>query len=94
MHSDARTAADVDDPLSRPELRADDNASWKAIARRRLAQLDGELARLRHSRQLLAGALLCRYDHPLDECRIMNSEISRRLTPADPAQPRPTAGGR
>lgn len=60
-------------------LAADDNAAWKQIARRRLTQLDDEMARLRHSRQLLAGALLCRYDHPLDECRIMNSEINRRL---------------
>ncbi|MEZ5411498.1 MAG: MerR family transcriptional regulator [Acidimicrobiales bacterium] len=61
-------------------LDADDNASWKEIARQRLTQLDEELARLRHARQLLTGALLCRYDHPLDECRIMNSEINRRLT--------------
>lgn len=60
-------------------LDADDNASWKQIARQRLTQLDDELARLRHARELLAGALLCRYDHPLDECRIMNSEINRRL---------------
>jgi len=67
-------------------LAADDNASWKDIARRRLAQLDDELARLRHARQLLTGALLCRYDHPLDECRIMNSEIDRRLTADDHGQ--------
>lgn len=64
-------------------LDADDNAAWRDIARHRLAQLDEELARLRRSRQLLAGALLCRYDHPLDECRIMNSEINRRLTAAE-----------
>lgn len=63
-------------------LDADDNASWKQIARQRLTQLDDELARLRHARELLAGALLCRFDHPLDECRIMNSEINRRLASA------------
>lgn len=60
-------------------LNADDNASWKQIARFRLAQLDEEISRLRHSRDLLDGALLCRYDHPLDECRIMNDDIDRRL---------------
>ena len=60
-------------------LDAEDNASWKAIGRRRLAQLDEELERLRHARDLLAGALLCRYDHPLEECRVMNDEVDRRL---------------
>jgi DNA-binding transcriptional MerR regulator len=60
-------------------LEADDNASWKEIARQRLAQLDADIARLQHSRELLAAALLCRFDHPLDECRIMNGEIDRRL---------------
>lgn len=64
-------------------LHAGDNAAWKEIARQRLAQLDAELARLRRSRELLTGALLCRYDHPLDQCRIMNSEINRRLADAD-----------
>jgi DNA-binding transcriptional MerR regulator len=61
-------------------LDADDNASWKEIAEQRLARLDEDIARLRHSRELLAGALLCRYDHPLDECLIMNGEIDRRLS--------------
>ena len=60
-------------------LDADDNDSWKQIARERLAHLDEEIARLRHSRDLLAASLLCRFDHPLDECRIMNDEIDRRL---------------
>jgi DNA-binding transcriptional MerR regulator len=66
-------------------LDADDNAAWKEIARQRLAQLDDELAQLHHSRELLAAALLCRFDHPLDECRIMNGEIDRRLTQANQA---------
>jgi DNA-binding transcriptional MerR regulator len=60
-------------------LDADDNAGWKHIARQRLVQLDNDIARLRHSRELLAAALLCRFDHPLDECLIMNAEIDRRL---------------
>ncbi len=60
-------------------LQSSDNAAWKAIARDRLERLDAELARLAHARELLAAALLCRYDHPLDECRIMNGEIDRRL---------------
>jgi MerR family transcriptional regulator, copper efflux regulator len=61
-------------------LDADDNGVWKDIARQRLVLLDDEIVRLDHSRQLLAAALLCRFDHPLDECHIMNSEIDRRLT--------------
>jgi DNA-binding transcriptional MerR regulator len=60
-------------------LDADDNDSWKQIAHERLAHLDEEIARLHHSRDLLAAALLCRFDHPLDECRIMNDEIDHRL---------------
>lgn len=70
-------------------LAADDNASWKAIARERLERLDDEIARLQHARRLLDGALLCRFDHPLDECRVMNDEIDRRLDPMseDPGQP-------
>ncbi|MBI5090381.1 MAG: MerR family transcriptional regulator [Actinobacteria bacterium] len=58
---------------------ADDNESRKEIARQRLAQIDDEIAQLRHARELLSAALLCRFDHPLDECRIMNAEIDRRL---------------
>ena len=61
-------------------LRASANEEWKQIARRRLDALDDEIARLRHSRALLDGALLCRYDHPLDECVVMGAEIDRRLT--------------
>lgn len=64
-------------------LAAEDRDAWKEIASRRLAQLDEELARLHHSRDLLAAALLCRFDHPLDECQIMNAEIDRRLESAD-----------
>ncbi len=66
-------------------LDADDNDSWKQIARERLVHLDEEIAGLQHSRDLLAAALLCRFDHPLDECRIMNDEIDRRLTRTDGA---------
>jgi len=64
-------------------LEADDNASWKGIARQRLVQLDDEIAKLQHSRELLAAALLCRFDHPLDECKVMNAEIDQRLSEAD-----------
>jgi len=63
-------------------LEADDNAAWKTIARERLVQLDDEIAQLQRSRELLAAALLCRFDHPLDECKIMNTEIDRRLADA------------
>ena len=44
---------------------------WKAIGRRRLTVLDAEIERLQRARGILEGALLCRYDHPATECRIM-----------------------
>lgn len=53
---------------------------WKAIGRERLAALDEEIATLQHVRELLAGALLCRYDHPVSDCKIMGAEIDRRLS--------------
>jgi DNA-binding transcriptional MerR regulator len=52
---------------------------WKAIARERLTVLDAEIARLQQARTYLQGALLCRYDHPASDCRIMGLEIDRRL---------------
>ncbi len=72
-------------------LGADDNAAWKAIAHERLERLDEEIARLQHARRVLDGALLCRFDHPLDECRIMNDEIDRRLDPTDDGPVKPWA---
>ena len=66
---------DIDGVLGAPDVR-----SWKAIASRRLAVLDDEIARLEHARSYLQGALLCRFDHPLTDCRIMGAEIDRRLT--------------
>lgn len=60
-------------------LEARDVASWKTIARSRLAVLDEEIERLQQARAYLSGALLCRYDHPATECRIMGAEIDRRL---------------
>ena len=53
----------------------------EAIARRRLAALDAEIERLQRARAYLEGALLCRYDHPATDCRVMGAEIDRRLTP-------------
>ena len=52
---------------------------WKAIARERLTSLTEEIERLQQAREYLEGALLCRYDHPLTECKIMGREIDRRL---------------
>jgi len=52
---------------------------WKAIASRRLGALDEEIDRLQRARSYLAGALLCRYDHPATDCKIMGAEIDRRL---------------
>jgi MerR family redox-sensitive transcriptional activator SoxR len=57
-------------------------SDWKAIARQRLAALDAEIARLQLAREYLAGALLCRYDHPATDCQIMGREIDRRLAPS------------
>jgi DNA-binding transcriptional MerR regulator len=62
-------------------LHADGKAEWKAIAARRLAALNEEIDRLQRAKQYLEGALLCRYDHPLTDCKIMGAEIDRRLTP-------------
>jgi MerR family redox-sensitive transcriptional activator SoxR len=52
---------------------------WKAIARRRLDDLDAEIDRLERARGYLKGALLCRFDHPATECKIMGAEIDHRL---------------
>jgi DNA-binding transcriptional MerR regulator len=62
-------------------LDAEHLADWKAIANRRLVLLDAEIDRLQQARTYLSGALLCRYDHPATECRIMGQEIDRRLLP-------------
>jgi DNA-binding transcriptional MerR regulator len=52
---------------------------WKAIAGRRLEALDAEIERLTQARTYLEGALLCRYDHPATDCKVMGAEIDRRL---------------
>jgi DNA-binding transcriptional MerR regulator len=60
-------------------LEAPDVVGWKAIARTRLEVLDEEIERLQQAREYLRGALLCRYDHPATDCKIMGAEIDRRL---------------
>jgi MerR family redox-sensitive transcriptional activator SoxR len=60
-------------------LEASDVESWKAIAAARLEVLDEEIERLQQAREYLRGALLCRFDHPATDCRIMGMEIDRRL---------------
>ncbi len=64
-------------------LNATDVAAWKTIATRRLALLDEQITRLQRAREYLAGALLCRYDHPVTDCNIMGTEIDRRLAESD-----------
>lgn len=54
-------------------------ADWKAIAGERLTALDQQIAELQQAREILAAALLCRYDHPATDCQIMGAEIDRRL---------------
>ena len=61
-------------------LAAGDVHEWKEIAASRLEALDEQIARLEHARAYLQGAMLCRFDHPLTECRIMGDEIDRRLS--------------
>lgn len=65
-------------------LHAGDVQEWKTIARRRLAALDAEIERLQRAHAYLEGALLCRYDHPATDCRIMGAEIDRRLASTAP----------
>ena len=60
---------------------------WKAIAARRLDVLDAEIDRLQQARSYLAGALLCRFDHPATDCRVMGAEIDRRLHLTAPPEP-------
>jgi DNA-binding transcriptional MerR regulator len=60
-------------------LEAADASEWKAIGRRRLKALDEQIATLQMARAYLSGALLCRYDHPATDCKIMGAEIDRRL---------------
>lgn len=60
-------------------------ADWKAIGRRRLTVLDAEIERLHRARAYLEAALLCHYDHPATECRIMGEEIDRRLALTAPS---------
>jgi DNA-binding transcriptional MerR regulator len=52
---------------------------WKSIAGQRLQALDEQIAQLQQARAVLAGALLCRFDHPATDCKIMGAEIDRRL---------------
>jgi MerR family redox-sensitive transcriptional activator SoxR len=61
-------------------LEAADASEWKAIGRQRLKALDGQIAKLQEARAYLSGALICRYDHPATDCKIMGAEIDRRLT--------------
>ncbi len=61
-------------------LDASNVSEWKAIAMRRLEALDEEIATLLQARAYLSGALLCRFDHPATDCKIMGAEIDRRLS--------------
>jgi MerR family transcriptional regulator, copper efflux regulator len=82
MLQDAGLALDDIDGI----LSAADVSEWKPIAARRLEMLDDQIARLNQARAYLAGALLCRYDHPATDCKIMGTEIDRRLAHADPTR--------
>ena len=60
-------------------LDASDVSEWKAVATRRLEALDDQITALSQAREYLSGTLLCRYDHPATDCKIMGAEIDRRL---------------
>lgn len=83
MLQDAGLSLDDIDGL----LKAETAAQWKSIARERLTALSDEIDRLQRARKYLEGALMCRYDHPLTECRIMGAEIDRRLVASQAGQP-------
>jgi MerR family transcriptional regulator, copper efflux regulator len=79
MLQDAGLALDDIDGI----LNAAAVGEWKAIATRRLEVLDEQITRLDQARAYLAGALLCRYDHPATDCKVMGNEIDRRLADSD-----------
>jgi len=60
-------------------LQAGTVTEWKTIARERVQVLDDEIERLTNARAYLQGALVCRYDHPATDCKVMGAEIDRRL---------------
>jgi MerR family redox-sensitive transcriptional activator SoxR len=64
-------------------LGAGSKAEWKAIGAARLEVLDAEIERLEHARDYLRGALMCRFDHPATDCKVMAYEIDRRLARTD-----------
>jgi DNA-binding transcriptional MerR regulator len=61
-------------------LHAESKTEWKTIARRRLSELEQEIARLQNAHDYLRNALNCRYDHPATDCSVMGAEIDRRLS--------------
>jgi MerR family transcriptional regulator, copper efflux regulator len=65
-------------------LDAETVQEWKAIGARRLEVLDEEIERLERARGYLQGALLCRFDHPATDCKVMGTEIDRRLADTAP----------
>ncbi len=65
-------------------LEANTVAEWKHVAIERQAVLEEEIERLQRAHAYLSGALLCRFDHPLTDCKIMGDEIDRRLGQAVP----------
>ena len=60
-------------------LGAADVHEWKAIAHGRLRALEAEIEKLQRAHSYLSGALLCRFDHPATDCKVMGAEIDRRL---------------
>jgi DNA-binding transcriptional MerR regulator len=68
-------------------LQSATTAEWKPIVGQRLAGLDEQIAQLQHARDVLAGVLLCPFDHPATDCKSMGAEIDRRLRMFRASQP-------
>lgn len=60
-----------------------DATVWQELVRRRITQLDGDIARLQRARGYLAGSLRCPADHPAADCPYVQREIDDRLNAAE-----------
>jgi hypothetical protein len=61
--------------LLEPDARQSGRRRYRTETLRRLVFI----GKLQHARELLALALMCRFDHPATDCQIMGAEIDRRL---------------
>lgn len=75
-----RLCQDAD--LSLDEIRVlltADAPVWQLLVRRRITQLDSDIARLCRARDYLSGSLRCPADHPAADCPYVQHEIDDRI---------------